>query len=154
VNIYGDDPLNPDTDGDGTPDGAEHDYDEDGIPDGEEIFDLKTYLACVECVNGTGTPGGPTNKDSDGDGIDDAKELEEGTDPAKEDTDGDGFTDDVELEAGTDPTKPTTPEEIQAGGGIVLFGRPFSAVELIAIGFGVGFIFVPVLKLLFRRRKK
>jgi len=153
VLIYDDDPLNPDTDGDGTLDGAEHDYDDDGISDGEEIFGLQTYLACVDCFNGTGTPGGPTNQDSDGDGINDKEELEEGTDPAKEDTDGDGFNDDVELKAGTDPTKPTTPEEIQAGG-IVLFGRPFSAVELIAIGFGLGFVFVPVLKLLFRRRKK
>jgi len=114
-----------------------------------------THLACANCYNGTGTPGGPTNPDSDGDGIQDLDEVNAGTDPANEDTDGDGFNDKEEIDAGTDPNEPTTPEEIEAAaGGFVLFGRPFSAVELIAIGFGVGIIFIPVLKLLLRRRKK
>jgi hypothetical protein len=156
VLIYGDDPLNPDTDGDGTPDGQERDYDNDGISDADEIFKYMTHLACVSCYNGTGTPGGPTNADSDGDGLLDKEEADRGTNPAQEDTDGDGFTDPDEISAGTDPTKPTSPDEFYSKGvgAVVIFGRPFSAVELIAIGFGVGLVALPLIKLLFRRPPK
>ncbi|WP_233595405.1 Ig-like domain-containing protein [Corallococcus sp. CA031C] len=89
--IIGTDPNNPDTDGDGIPDGVEvkvggtdpldDDSDDDGILDG--------------------------NEDKDHDGIVDADE----TDPNEADTDGDGLTDGLELGLtepqgdDTDPTK-------------------------------------------------
>ncbi len=41
--------------------------------------------------------------DSDGDGVSDARERENGTDPNNADTDGDGLPDSLEERAGTDP---------------------------------------------------
>ena len=41
------------------------------------------------------------DRDSDGDGLDDADELALGTDPFDADTDGDGLTDGLEVAAGT-----------------------------------------------------
>ncbi|WP_268235746.1 hypothetical protein, partial [Enterococcus wangshanyuanii] len=93
------DPLNPDTDGDGVPDGKElelgtdplnPDTDGDGVPDGKEL-ELDTD---------------PLNPDTDGDGVPDGKELELGTDPLNPDTDGDGVPDGKEVELGTDPLTP------------------------------------------------
>ncbi|MGU7901979.1 Rib/alpha-like domain-containing protein, partial [Streptococcus suis] len=43
--------------------------------------------------------------DTDGDGISDRQETENGTDPSKVDSDNDGFSDKEEVERGTDPTK-------------------------------------------------
>ena len=46
--------------------------------------------------------------DSDGDGVSDEQEKEDGTDPNNPDTDGDGLTDGEEKEHGTDPKNPDT----------------------------------------------
>jgi hypothetical protein len=51
------------------------------------------------------------NVDTDGDGITDADELENGTDPNNSDTDGDGLTDSEEVENGTDPNNPDTDDD-------------------------------------------
>lgn len=68
----------PDSDGDGTLDGAE-DPDGDGLGSADEIY-----------VHGTD----PTLADTDGDGLDDATELFGlGTDPLSPDTDGDSISD-------------------------------------------------------------
>ena len=82
------DPLNPDTDGDGLPDGweVEHNLDPndatgangaDGDPDHDGLNNMDEYL------NGTD----PHNPDSDSDGITDGGEIDQSTDPTdSEDT--------------------------------------------------------------------
>jgi len=68
--VYGTDPLNPDTDGDGLMDGTE-----------------------VDIADGSGCPD-PLNPDSDGDTLTDGEEvLNLGTNPCNSDTDGDGVPD-------------------------------------------------------------
>ncbi|HSM58121.1 MAG TPA: protein kinase [Candidatus Sulfomarinibacteraceae bacterium] len=80
VYVYGTDPNNPDTDG-------------DGVADGDEI-----ELGLD-----------PLSPDTDGDGLSDGLELELGTDPLRADTDGDGLSDGLEVhELGTDPLVPDT----------------------------------------------
>jgi|GEM_PF-483331 cell division protein FtsL len=99
INIYGTDPNNPDTDGDGYLDGVEvengydplsgPDSDNDGLEDADEI-------------NIYGTD--PTSIDSDNDGLSDYDEINiHETDPNNPDTDGDGYLDGVEVENGYDP---------------------------------------------------
>ncbi|HEL2594910.1 TPA: GA module-containing protein [Streptococcus suis] len=60
--------------------------------------------------------------DTDGDGISDRQETENGTDPSKVDSDNDGFSDKEEVERGTDPTKadskPASSETDTDGDGI------------------------------------
>lgn len=74
----GTDPNNPDTDG-------------DGIPDGVEVLELGTD---------------PNSVDTDGDLLRDGDEINiYGTDPTKADTDGDGISDAVEIANGTDPNE-------------------------------------------------
>ena len=51
-----------------------------------------------------GCGGSPQMRDTDGDGLDDGRELEEGTSAASADTDGDGLLDKWELDNGLDPT--------------------------------------------------
>ncbi len=92
----GTNPVNPDTDNDGLPDGAETNTDQ------------------WESVSMTGTA--PRNSDSDGDGLSDGvenpdlpfdpanPETQPGTNPNLADTDQDGWPDRAELGAGTDPT--------------------------------------------------
>ncbi|MDP7423642.1 MAG: VIT domain-containing protein, partial [bacterium] len=98
----GTDPNNPDTDGDGLSDEhncggpldygddyenwGNYDHDHNGIPDNQE-------------------PDNP-NADSDGDGLENWQEDENGTDPCYWDTDGDGFLDRDEVFQGSDPCDP------------------------------------------------
>jgi hypothetical protein len=100
----GTDPLSPDADEDGLPDGAEvnvhgsdptvPDTDGDGLPDGAEVTDHDTD---------------PTDLDTDEDGLRDDAELANGTDPTVPDTDGDGLPDGTEVtDHDTDPTVPDT----------------------------------------------
>ncbi|SEK24365.1 hypothetical protein SAMN05444354_10180 [Stigmatella aurantiaca] len=57
-------------------------------------FQVKELIAS----NFTAPPGSPLGEaDTDGDGLTDAEEAEEGTNPFKVDTDGDGFSDGVEV---------------------------------------------------------
>lgn len=89
------DKNNPDTDG-------------DGIPDGEEIDRLDyRYNADRTKVIVTGRLiTNPALVDSDGDGIADADESDSMTDPMNPDTDGDGLTDGDEVRRNFDPTSP------------------------------------------------
>lgn len=88
TNVYGTDPANPDTDGDGT-------------SDGEEVY-LGTDPLTPDA--------GGDRPDSDGDGLyDDDERAVYGTDPANPDTDGDGISDGEEVYLGTDPLDDTDP---------------------------------------------
>lgn len=80
------DPLVPDTDKNGTDDGAE-DFDGDGLLNADEI----KYNS------------DPFADDTDGDDLNDLQETVIGTDPTKADTDGDGIKDGIEYEAYLDP---------------------------------------------------
>ncbi|WP_239732523.1 Rib/alpha-like domain-containing protein [Mammaliicoccus sp. E-M25] len=89
----GTDPTNPDSDGNGTPDGDE-DTDKDGIPNKDESDPNGTT---VTDKDKDGKPDITTPKDTDGDGTPDNQ------DP---DIDGDGVNNKDEEAAGTDPTNP------------------------------------------------
>ena len=56
----------------------------------------------IERENGTD----PFNPDTDGDGLSDGDERRYGTNPLNPDTDGDGLTDGEEIDLGTNPTEP------------------------------------------------
>ena len=76
------------------------------------IFALITLMGCdVDSVLGElpAEPAKPSyeQRDSDGDGVSDADEINNGTDPHNPDSDGDGVNDGDELDNGTDPTTPT-----------------------------------------------
>lgn len=121
----GTDASDADTDDDGFDDGTEvtagtdpldaasfpegdSDSDGDGLDDDWEI----EHFGNITAHNGTDDP--------DNDGLTNAQEEAEGTDPLDEDTDGDGFTDGEEVEAGSDPTTATsTPaaEDTDSGNG-------------------------------------
>lgn len=62
----------------------------------------------------------PNNPDSDGDGLNDGDEASYGTKPLVKDTDGDTYNDYVEIQAGTDPldpdSKPATTLYVDKGG--------------------------------------
>jgi hypothetical protein len=96
------DPTNPDSDGDGMPDGWEilnglnpmDPSDAFDDSDGDGLINLQEYI----------TGGDPFNPDSDGDGIDDGDEFALGTSVKLADTDGDGLDDGFELYVvGSDP---------------------------------------------------
>lgn len=96
--VYGSNPLDDDSDGDGILDTLEFDTDLDGLPDGLE-FQIGTSL-----VVGTARTGGYLNPDSDEDGLLDGDEVYiYGTSPTSEDSDGDGVSDGFEVAVGTDP---------------------------------------------------
>ena len=104
VQFYHTDPVNDDSDGDGIKDGMEFDTDFDGLQDGLE-FALGTQLLLG---------GGIMNPDSDLDGLLDGDEYYiYGTDPANRDTDGDGYSDGTEIAVGTDPLVFTTQDEFE-----------------------------------------
>jgi hypothetical protein len=96
----GTDPKNPDTDGDGLPDGVEvnqystdpknKDTDGDTLTDGREVNDLHTS---------------PKNPDSDGDSLNDGIEITAGSNPLSVDSDGDGIPDGSD----SDPIHTSTP---------------------------------------------
>ncbi len=86
--VLGTDPNDPDTDGDGIPDGQEVGYD---------------------CSFDRGQDTDPTTADTDGDGLPDKAERENGTDPLNPDTDGDGLDDGTEVAVDClDPTDSDT----------------------------------------------
>jgi hypothetical protein len=94
VLFYGTDPLDNDTNDDGTLDTYEFDTDFDGLPDG-----LEYKIGTVFLVGG-----GVTSPDSDGDGIlDGAEYYIYGTDPLDADSDNDGYPDGYEIAIGMDP---------------------------------------------------
>ncbi len=84
--LYGTDPNNPDTDG-------------DGYPDGEEVKNGYNPL-------GSGT------LDSDNDGLPDPVERKMGTDPFNPDTDGDGYSDGSEVAHGHNPLIPAPNDKL------------------------------------------
>lgn len=86
IAVFGTDPLNMDSDGDGIYDSQE-DFDEDGV------------INSVEIELGSE----PFNRDTDGDGLLDGKEVEIGTDIFSVDTDLDNGSDGWEIENGFDP---------------------------------------------------
>ncbi len=71
-------------------------------------------------------PGGDfdadTRPDSDGDGLSDAREEEEGTDPNNPDSDGDGLNDGDEIAEGTDPLNPDSDGDGILDGDEILLG--------------------------------
>ena len=106
VHTYHTDPNDPDTDGDGLPDGWEvdngldpndstGDNGADGDPDGDGLDNAGEYAARTD----------PVDPDSDDDGLNDGDEVDTyGTDPADADSDDDGLNDGDEVDTyGTDP---------------------------------------------------
>lgn len=93
--IHGTDPFNPDTDG-------------DGMPDGWEVLHGLDPL-----VN-------DADLDPDGDGLGNLREFEIGTRPDRFDSDRDGVSDGAEVAAGTDPTGAGKPHHADAAGDFVL----------------------------------
>ena len=97
------------------------DSDEDGLPDEWELL----YALGDLGVLGEGDADGdglsdagefdeltdPVAADTDGDGLADGAEIENGSSPLNPDTDGDSLDDGEEAEAGTDPTNPDTDED-------------------------------------------
>lgn len=111
----GSDRFNPDTDGDGLPDGYEYyslgtdptkiDSDDNGISDADEDFD-EDGLTNIEEYN---LSTHPFVKDSDYDGLSDYDEVYKyNTDPTSHDTDEDKVTDGDEVILGLDPNNPAT----------------------------------------------
>jgi hypothetical protein len=98
--LHSTDPGNPDTDGDGMPDGWEVQYglnpladDANDDADGDGVANLQEYLHHTN----------PQNQDTDGDGLDDGAEVSGGTNPLRQDTDGDGMQDGWEVAHGLNP---------------------------------------------------
>lgn len=84
--VVGTDPKNPDSDNDGTKDGAE-DLDGDGLTNAQEFSGSQNTKYGNE-------PTDPTKADTDNDGLSDSQEIRlTGTDPNKADTDNDGTGD-------------------------------------------------------------
>lgn len=91
INIHGTDPNNPDTDGDGMPDGWEVDHSLDPLLD-DAAGDL------------------------DGDGLSNYEEYLNGSDPFNADTDSDGFADDWERDWNTQATNEFDPVVVDDDG--------------------------------------
>jgi hypothetical protein len=99
--LLGTDPMNPDSNGNGIPDGLE-DHDNDGLPNAGEVV-LGTDPLNPDS-NGNGILDG--DEDTDQDGLTDGDEIRRGTIPWLADSDGDGWPDEAEVTAGTDPLNP------------------------------------------------
>ncbi len=139
---YGTDPSNPDSDGDGLPDGAEvilydsdpmdTDSDNDGIDDSLEydtdldgIADALEFQLGLQVIAG----GGILNPDSDFDGLTDGDEYYVyHTLANRSDTDGDSYADGTEIIVGTDPLVFTTQQEFEAA---VLVARGTSIIRIL-----------------------
>ena len=142
--VYGTDPLNWDSNGNGIADGFEFDSDGDGLSDGEEFYIDNTWMTPLPIGNDssgvwhwTGAPGGFLNPDSDGDGLNDGLEVKVyHTDPTSTDTDHDGVSDYDEVQVGSNPLVPITS------------GYPFWMIAAIigGAGFIAGVIIPPVLR--------
>lgn len=103
--------LDPDDDNDGIPDESDQDIDNNGIPndledcDGDELPDVWERMHGLDPRNSA-----DADADSDGDGLSNKEEYDlkdskwgGSTDPHKKDTDGDGYDDGKEVEEDTDP---------------------------------------------------
>jgi P pilus assembly chaperone PapD len=103
--------------------GNDNDSDNDGISDGDE-----NKYACLNPNDAS-----DANKDTDGDGISNATEIQIGTNPCDPDTDGDGYSDGVEIRAGTDPLNANSkPGTVSTGTPIViLLGSLLATIGLI-----------------------
>lgn len=98
-----------DADGSSNPDG------EAGINNQSTTPDEGTASPVTD-ANFTGDEAGEFEEvfpvlDTDADGINDAAEVDRGTDPNLADTDGDNIPDGVEVRIGTDPTNPNDPSD-------------------------------------------
>nr|WP_282594651.1 hypothetical protein [Halomarina salina] len=80
----------------------------------------------------------PTEADTDGDGLDDAAELDGPTDPTRADTDNDGLDDGAEQAAGSDPTVADTDEDGLTDGREADLGTDPTATDTDGDGFGDG----------------
>ncbi len=145
----GTDPMDPDTDDDGLPDGFEHEHSEildplvgtDAMldPDGDGLDNLGEFL------NGTD----PDSADSDTDSVGDLDELECGLDPlnhtdSASDWDDDGYSNGKECRAGTDLLDP---DDHPIEGELDYF-FPIIAIVLVVL-----VVVILALLLLMRRRK-
>lgn len=121
------DPFNPDTNGNGIPDGEE-DGDRDNLPNvGEFLLDRDPN---DRDSNDDGTYDG--NYDEDEDGVTDGTEMTNGTDVFKIDTDGDGITDLDEINEGTNPLSPNSlpPSLIASSAASYLNALPYQVNSL------------------------
>ena len=101
--LIGLDPAQPDTNGNGTPDGRE-DNDRDGLANMDEArFGFNPLFLDTD---GNGVSDG--EEDQDGDTLSVRRELEAGTNPLLPDTDGDGWPDEGELTGGSNPLLATS----------------------------------------------
>ena len=96
------DPLNPDSDGDDFPDGAEYAYWLN-----RSTHEHRAELAPTGDVDNDGLPN-ILDYDSDNDGLSDGLEIKLGTDPANPDSDNDKLKDGDEIPRGMDPLNPDT----------------------------------------------
>ncbi|WP_276390200.1 gliding motility-associated C-terminal domain-containing protein [Eudoraea chungangensis] len=107
VNVENTDPLDPDTDG-------------DGEIDGDEVLATTDPLDPCDPVQAAGYTGYDAANpiwaaaDCDSDGVTNGDEDTNGTDPylASGDTDGDGIIDDIEINDGNDPNDPCDPVQV------------------------------------------
>lgn len=132
------DPLNPDSDGDTLPDGAERTLGTNpNVNDGDLVFDddgdtlvnaqedggwTVTYypVSTTPYTQPTAVVLQVTSArdlaDTDGDGLRDDVEFQLGTNPRLADTDGDGLTDFQEVQLGTDPLDADTDDDLLSDG--------------------------------------
>ncbi len=159
--LYSLDPQDPDTDGDGIPDGIEFllpssardehepvDTDLDGIIDAlDEDSDGDGWPDAAEAPL---DPNNPPDSDGDGihdfrdldsdnDGLSDHEELLAGTSPVNGDSDGDGISDADEVANGSDPMGGAIPAQLVADEGGCMSslagGQPGGAAGLLALVF-------------------